>query len=100
MAASNAKPVCAPVGKKRQCYCGSLDSAFLREQNIPKGFCGTCERCGKPGHTQHFPGPVPYTGAWCDRCVKIVALTWPLKNPVVWGVLIMILIVLVKVIRR
>lgn len=28
--------------------------------------CGTCLVCGKPGHACHFPGPLPYTGAWCD----------------------------------
>lgn len=75
----------ASSARPRACYCGSLDRVFLAEKNIPEGFCGICERCGKPGHTQHFPGPVPYTGAWCDRCVRIVALTWPLKNPLVWA---------------
>jgi hypothetical protein len=29
---------------------------------------------------QHFPGPVPYTGAWCDHCVKIV----PWTNITIW----------------
>jgi hypothetical protein len=36
---------------------------------------------------------MPYTGAWCDRCVKIVAWTWPLKNPVIWAGLALGLIV-------
>ena len=56
----------------------------MRERKIPQGFCGMCERCGIPGHTRHFPGPVPYTGSWCDRCYKVVAWTWPLRNPIVW----------------
>ena len=57
-----------------------MDDKYRQEQGIPDGFCGICERCGKPGHTQHFPGPVPYTGAWCDWCVRIVAIMWYLKT--------------------
>ncbi len=45
----------------RHCYCAPGQAS-----------CGTCERCGLPGHTRHFPGPVPVTGAWCDRCYRIV----------------------------
>jgi uncharacterized membrane protein len=63
----------------RVCYCGSLSPAYLQEHKIPEGFCGICERCGQPGHTQHFPGPVPYTGAWCDACLPKVAFYWRLK---------------------
>lgn len=85
---------------KRNCYCGSFDREFLRQQGIPEGFCGICERCGKPGHTQHFPGPVPYTGAWCDRCVKIVALTWYLKNPMVWLAVGIGIVVAMAFVRR
>ena len=47
----------------RSCYCKAGET-----------FCGTCERCGAPGHTRHFPGPVPVTGAWCDRCYRVVQL--------------------------
>ncbi len=100
MDSSTTQPADKSATKQRQCYCGSLDADFLRQQKIPEGFCGICERCGKPGHTQHFPGPVPYTGAWCDRCVKIVALTWPLKSPMVWIGVIIAVIVLVTVFRR
>jgi len=85
---------------KRQCYCASLDAGSRREQNLPDGYCGICERCGAPGHTQHFPGPLPYTGAWCDRCVRIVTLTWPLKNPLVWAALVIGVIVAVTLLRR
>jgi hypothetical protein len=46
---------------ERACYCSPGDIS-----------CGICERCREPGHTRHFPGPVPYTGAWCDRCYRIV----------------------------
>ncbi len=77
------------------CYCDSLSTEWKTQQGYPEGFCGICERCGKPGHTQHFPGPVPYTGAWCDRCVKIVAYTWVFKNPVVLMVLAVLGVIIV-----
>ncbi len=50
-------------GNARNCYCRPGDAS-----------CGTCERCGAPGHTRHFPGPVPSTGSWCDRCYRIVGI--------------------------
>lgn len=53
----------------RNCYCKPGEMS-----------CGTCERCGAAGHTRHFPGPVPYTGSWCDRCYRIVGLTYLLKR--------------------
>ena len=81
--------------KKRMCYCDSLDAQWKSEQGYAPGFCGVCERCGEPGHTQHFPGPVPYTGAWCDRCVKIVAYTWIFRNPVFLLFALLALIILV-----
>jgi hypothetical protein len=67
---------------KRDCYCNLWEKnpKVLEDQGIPPGYYGICERCGKPGHLQHFPGPVAYTGAWCDHCVKIV----PWTNPRVW----------------
>lgn len=74
--------------KKRMCYCDSFSAEWKAEQGLPEGFCGVCERCGAPGHTQHFPGPVPYTGAWCDRCVRIVAVTWIFRNPVILFILV------------
>jgi hypothetical protein len=43
-----------------------------------------CERCGAPGQTRHFPGPVPYTGAWCDRCYRILSWTWPFRSVMGW----------------
>ena len=36
-------------------------------------FCGECD-CGAPGHTQHFPGAVPFTGGWCDDCAVEIKL--------------------------
>lgn len=43
------------TARPRNCYC--RDGAT---------HCGTCQVCGKPGHAGHFPGPLPYTGSWCD----------------------------------
>ena len=55
------------------CYCDSLDEKYRKEHKIPAGYCGICDVCGKAGHTQHFPGAVPYTGTWCDDCLTVVA---------------------------
>ena len=53
----------------RGCQCGlwKKDPAFLEDLKVPRGYCGFCETCGKPGHTRHFPGSMPYTGCWCDH---------------------------------
>ena len=87
---------------KRNCYCElwKTNPETLKDQGLSEGYCGTCERCGKPGHTSHHPGPVPYTGSWCDRCYQIVAWTWPLLNPVVWIVLIGLVWIIVSAILR
>lgn len=55
---------------RRACYCHQWqtqeDRKHLLAQSIPEGFCGKCQVCGEPGHMCHYPGPVPFTGAWCD----------------------------------
>ncbi len=56
----------------RACYCTPGQTS-----------CGTCERCGEPGHTRHYPGPVPSTGAWCDRCYRIVGIRYRVLSLVV-----------------
>jgi hypothetical protein len=51
------------------CYCQERESnPELAEnmKNIPKGYCGICEICGKPGHMRAHPRE-PTTGAWCDE---------------------------------
>lgn len=55
--------------EKRNCYCGVWDTkpAAFAAEGYPVGFCGRCEVCREPGHTRHYPGPVPYTGCWCDQ---------------------------------
>jgi len=49
------------------CYCSLWEKSpeALENQGVPRGYCGKCIVCGKPGHTLHFPGATPFTGAWC-----------------------------------
>jgi len=63
-----------------KCYCGlwKKDPSHLKKQGIPPGYCGLCRICGKPGHTRHFPGAVPFTGAWCDKHYHRVRILHPL----------------------
>lgn len=97
-------PADAPTPSKapneRSCYCDGLDSEFRRTHNLPDGYCGLCERCGQPGHTRHYPGPMPYTGAWCDRCYRILAWTWPLRLPAILIMAAIIAAVFYFVIKR
>ena len=87
-AASQSKPAgkWEVASRERNCYCGLWDKnpALYEQQGLPVGFCGVCERCGVPGHTQHFPGPVPYTGAWCDKCYWLLKWTWPFRSIMGW----------------
>ena len=80
---------------KKHCYCDVVDARFRKKNDIPNGYCGICEVCGKPGHTQHFPGAVPYTGAWCDNCLKRVARHHQIKTTIV--VLICLSIILLMI---
>ena len=67
---------------KRGCYCGIWDTnpAHFESQGVPRGFCGFCETCNKPGHTRHFPGSVPYTGCWCDFHYRRLSIIHPLGS--------------------
>ena len=71
-----------PVNE-RGCYCGGWDTApdHMRSAGHEPGHCGTCERCGSPGHTRRHPGPLPYTGAWSDACYQLMRFNWPLRYP-------------------
>ena len=59
--------------ERNPCYCGTISKETMEKEGIPEGYCGLCELCNKPGHTQHFPGAVPYIGAWCDDCFEKIA---------------------------
>jgi len=50
-------------------YCKLWDTSpeTLEKKGIPRGYCAFCQVCGEPGHIRHFPGAVPYSGAWCDK---------------------------------
>ena len=67
--------------KELSCYCSYIDRQLLENEDLPLGFCGLCDVCGNPGHVRHHPGAVPYTGCWCPRHYRILALTHP-KTPV------------------
>ena len=58
-----------PDPAERGCYCDLWETSpkTLEKQGVPHGYCGLCMVCGKPGHLRHFPGAVPFTGAWCDK---------------------------------
>lgn len=51
------------------CYCKERETnpavADLM-RDLPPGWCGRCDICGKPGHTRAHPS-LPTTGAWCDE---------------------------------
>ena len=57
----------------RLCYCAEGETT-----------CGTCEVCGAPGHTRHYPGARPYTGSWCDACYRRVAGDTPGVKVLAW----------------
>jgi O-acetyl-ADP-ribose deacetylase (regulator of RNase III) len=63
---------CEVVLAKRNrgpCRCDQREKmpGLLEEKGVPRGYCGACDDCGKPGHVRHHPGGVPFTGAWCDE---------------------------------
>lgn len=59
----------------------------LEKQGVPKGFCGFCHICGAPGHLQHFPGAVPFTGVWCKQHYYRAMILHPLGSigGFIWG---------------
>lgn len=83
----------AIAARERNCYCDlwDKDPDFLRKEGIPSGYCGKCERCGAPGHTRHYPGPVPCTGSWCDKCFRVLKWTAPFRSLTGWLFLLAVL---------
>lgn len=68
--------------ERADCYCGEREKHPDLEvfQDVPDGYCGTCEVCGEGGHTRVHPHR-PITGAWCDdHWREIVEAT-----PIPWG---------------
>jgi hypothetical protein len=59
---------------ERGCYCIAWETEpkLFETLGYPRGFCGFCQRCGKPGHTRKVPGPFSFTGAWCDFHFRLV----------------------------
>lgn len=52
----------------RGCYCSERANNLKFAESlkdVPEGFCGICDVCGKPGHTSAHP-TLPTTGSWCD----------------------------------
>jgi hypothetical protein len=54
---------------------------YKSRMNARGCYCGFCEKCGKPGHTRHFPGAAPYTGTRCDYHYRMVAILHPMGFP-------------------
>jgi len=80
------------------CYCTlwDKDPAFFEKQDIPPGYCGLCDRCGKPGHIRHFPGALPFTGTWCERHYRQAMILHPLRRigVILYGLLIIAAVIL------
>ena len=72
------------------CYCDLWNNSpdTLEKQGIPRGFCGLCDVCGAPGHLQHFPGAVPFTGAWCRKHYYRAMILHPMGSigAFIWGI--------------
>jgi len=71
------------VMNERGCYCDLWEKnpAFYESRGVPRGYCGFCMKCGKPGHTRHFPGAVPFNGCWCDFHYRVASIIHPLGFP-------------------
>lgn len=48
------------------CYCKQIKVESTSEGNLPEGYCGICEICGKLGHTRAH-SRLATTSAWCDK---------------------------------
>ncbi len=72
------------------CYCDLWNKSpeTLEKQGVPRGFCGLCHVCGAPGHLQHFPGAVAFTGAWCKKHYYRTMIVHPLGSIgfLIWGI--------------
>ena len=48
------------------CYCEEREKHPGGFLEIPEGYCGICDVCGKPGHMRAHPHYAT-SGAWCDE---------------------------------
>ncbi len=82
-----------------RCYCDLWNKSpdTLEKQGVPRGFCGLCDVCGAPGHLQHFPGAVPFTGAWCRKHYYRTMVLHPMGSIgiFIWGLAVLAVIVLI-----
>jgi O-acetyl-ADP-ribose deacetylase len=89
---------------RRGCYCNLWDKSpqTLKNQGVPPGYCGLCIKCGRPGHTRHFPGVAPWTGAWCDYHYRMIQLLDPRSGTgcLPWIVLVAIIMWLIGWVRH
>jgi hypothetical protein len=71
-----------------------MNPSVLEKQNVPRGYCGLCEKCRKPGHLRHFPGAVPASLAFCDLHYQRIRWIHPLgsRGIFVWSSLIIFFI--------
>lgn len=94
----------APAWPSGHCYCDVWIKSpeTLEKQGVPRGYCGLCDICGKPGHLQHFPGAVPFTGAWCRKHYYRAMILHPMGSIGVflWGACVLSAIFLVVYLVR
>lgn len=93
-----------PDPQARNCYCGLWNThpEHFAGKDLPRGYCGHCQSCGRPGHTRHFPGASPYTGSWCDRHYRQLMFVHPLGvyGQFFWIVLVGLLAAAYFLLRR
>lgn len=92
------------AANERGCYCGlwEKDPSHFEAEGLPRGFCGKCQTCGRPGHTRHFPGSVPSTGCWCDSHYRLISFIHPMgfNAKFLYGGVVVLGVILWWVLRR
>lgn len=58
---------------ERGCYCGLWDT-------------------NPQFYASQAPPPGAYTGSWCDRCYRVLALTWPFRSLAGWVHVVLFLV--------
>jgi len=78
------------------CYCEERVKHPDAFKDVPEGFCGICDVCGKPGHMRAHPH-APATGAWCDEHFSELAASRPVTLPQIFLILVVVLLFLLTV---